>query len=109
MTTHSRTASSLAVAVALTLGAGTPGALAESPQQMYGPPGRPNQEKQLIAPPQASAPATIVRVSAPSGGFDWGDAGIGAIGGLAVSIIGVGGALALSQRRGHPGQSDLAR
>jgi hypothetical protein len=51
---------------------------------------------------QATGPATpptIVRVSASNGGFDWGDAGIGAGGAFALSIIGLGGALATSQRR----------
>jgi hypothetical protein len=43
---------------------------------------------------------TIVRVNAPSGsGFDWGDAGIGAAGGLALAMLGVGGGLAIAQRR----------
>ncbi|MEA2214234.1 MAG: hypothetical protein QOF83_4182 [Solirubrobacteraceae bacterium] len=47
-----------------------------------------------------STPATIVHVTAPSG-FDWGDAGIGAAGGLGLAIAGLGGALAVSQRHGH--------
>jgi hypothetical protein len=43
---------------------------------------------------------TIVRVNAPSSsGFDWGDAGIGAAGGLALAMLGIGGGLAISQRR----------
>ena len=46
-----------------------------------------------------AAPPTIVRVSASNGGFDWGDAGIGAGGGFALSMIGLGGALIASQRR----------
>jgi hypothetical protein len=50
--------------------------------------------------------ATIVRFQAPASGFDWGDAGIGAAGGLALSMIGLGGALAVSQhhtrRTRHP-------
>ena len=45
-----------------------------------------------------SPPAVIVRVAAP-GGFDWGDAGIGAAGGLALAMVGVGGAVAVSQSR----------
>ena len=52
---------------------------------------------------QTTAPATpptIVRVSASNDGFDWGDAGIGAGGAFALSIIGLGGALVVSQRRG---------
>ena len=45
----------------------------------------------------------IVRVTVPASGFDWADAGIGAAGGLAVTMLGVGGALVLSQRRArHP-------
>lgn len=50
------------------------------------------------APSQPTAPV-IVRVAAPNKGFDWGDAGIGAAGGLALSTIGIGGALAMFQRR----------
>jgi hypothetical protein len=53
---------------------------------------------------QTTAPATaptIVRVSAGNDGFDWGDAGIGAGGAFALSIIGLGGALVASQRRGR--------
>lgn len=45
-------------------------------------------------------PVQIVKVSQPSG-FDWGDAGIGAAVGLTLSMIGLGGALALSQRWTH--------
>lgn len=44
--------------------------------------------------------ATTPTVKAPGGGFDWGDAGIGAAGGLALSMLGLAGALMLSQRRG---------
>jgi hypothetical protein len=55
-------------------------------------------------PPQgAQTPSNvtpIVRVIAPSGGFDWGDAAIGAAGGFALSMLGLGGALTLSERRG---------
>ena len=56
---------------------------------------RPNPDEQYPAP----APTTIVRVITPAGGFDWGDAGIGAAAGVALSMIGLGGALAVSQRR----------
>ena len=67
-----------------------------------------------IAPAAASArlelnprPATtpspqpavqIVRVSAP-GGFDWGDAGIGAAGALGLSMVALGGGLVIAARR----------
>jgi hypothetical protein len=56
-------------------------------------------------PPQP--PATIVRVTTP-GGFDWGDAGIGAGVGLGLSIIAIAGVLAISQHRTRrtPGPAD---
>lgn len=60
------------------------------------PAGSPSVTSQATIP---ATPPTIVRVSATNGGFDWGDAGIGAAGGLALSMVGVGGALAVSQRR----------
>jgi hypothetical protein len=47
-------------------------------------------------------PTTIVRVTAPAGGFDWADAGIGAAAGIALSLVGVGAALAASGRRTPP-------
>jgi hypothetical protein len=52
-------------------------------------------------PPSSSVskPPTIVRVTVGNSGFDWGDAGIGAAGGLALSMVGLGGALAVSQHR----------
>jgi hypothetical protein len=49
--------------------------------------------------PIASTPAVIVRVSSAKSGFDWGDAGIGAAGGLGLSLIALAGGLAVSQRR----------
>jgi hypothetical protein len=50
-----------------------------------------------------NTPATVVRGLAHGGGFDWGDAGIGAAGGLGLALVGVGGAFAISQqRRGRP-------
>jgi hypothetical protein len=39
-----------------------------------------------------------VSVTAPTSGFDWGDAGIGAAGGLVLSLLGIGGVMAVSQR-----------
>ena len=49
---------------------------------------------------QASG-ATIVRVVSPNTGFDWGDAAIGAAGGLALSLVAVGTTLAVSRRHAH--------
>lgn len=75
-----------------------------------------------IVPASASAgmlhngdagPATPVRVpelivrSAPARGFDWGDAAIGAAGGLGLSLVGIGGALA-KQRRSRRTHRPLA-
>jgi hypothetical protein len=48
----------------------------------------------------AHTPA-VVHVTAPSGGFDWGDAGVGAGGMLALILIGVGGVLTVARRRSH--------
>jgi hypothetical protein len=46
-----------------------------------------------------NTPATVVRVLAHDGGFDWGDAGIGAAGGLGLALVGLGGVFAISQQR----------
>jgi hypothetical protein len=47
----------------------------------------------------ASIPPTVVRVVTHNGGFHWGDAGIGAGGMLALTLIGLGGAVTLAHRR----------
>ena len=39
-------------------------------------------------PTPATVPQAVVRVQTAQSGFDWGDAGIGAAGGLALSLIG---------------------
>jgi hypothetical protein len=43
--------------------------------------------------------STAARATIPDSGFDWGNAGIGAASGFAIALLGVGGGLALSQRR----------
>jgi hypothetical protein len=48
--------------------------------------------------PSPQPAVQIVRVTAP-GGFDWGDAGIGAAGGLGLSMLAIGGGLVITQRR----------
>jgi hypothetical protein len=58
---------------------------------------RPDKEMIPVATP-ASAPQAVVRIQTPPSGFDWADAGIGAAAGLALAMIGLGGALAVSQR-----------
>lgn len=55
-----------------------------------------------VAPPTLStqsAPPPVVRIETPQSGFDWGDAGIGAAGGLALAMLGVGGGLVISHHR----------
>ena len=59
---------------------------------------RPNPDEQNPAP----APVAIVRVTDPQGGFDWGDAGIGAAGALGPILAATGGALLLARRRNDP-------
>jgi hypothetical protein len=49
-----------------------------------------------------AAPA-VVEIQAPSGGFDWGDAGIGAAGMLALFCIGGGSALLIAGRKRREG------
>jgi hypothetical protein len=58
---------------------------------------RPDKSMIRVTTP-GSAPQAVVRIQTPPNGFDWGDAGIGAAGGLALAMIGLGGALAVSQR-----------
>jgi len=41
----------------------------------------------------------VVRITTPASGFDWADAGIGAAGGLALAMLGVGGGLVISHQR----------
>jgi hypothetical protein len=51
-------------------------------------------------PPPSNQPAVVVQTS-PRSGFDWGDAGIGAAGGVGLAMLAAGG-LVIVQRRGHP-------
>ncbi len=87
-------------ALALTLGAIAPTAASARFElnARLGPPAR--------RPPPA---VQIVRVSAP-GGFDWSSAGIGAAGGFGLSMLALGGALTVSQRRArrHNGPTALS-
>jgi hypothetical protein len=77
-----------ATALALALGAIVPAAATARP----------------VGPDPTGASFTIpqtpvVRITAPASGFDWGDAGIGAAGGLALAMLGVGGGLVISHQR----------
>src|SRR5947209_2193300 len=65
------------------------------------PPTYSRQDKQLVpsspTPTPAPASPSVVSSSTPNGGFDWGDAAIGAGGGIVLSIVAVGGALGLQR------------
>jgi hypothetical protein len=59
---------------------------------------RPNPDEQYPTP----APVAIVRVTDPTGGFHWGDAGIGAAGTLGLILAATGGTLLIARRRNDP-------
>jgi hypothetical protein len=46
-----------------------------------------------------SAGQAVVQIQPPPSGFAWDDAAVGAVGGFALSMIGLGGVLVVSQRR----------
>jgi hypothetical protein len=77
-----------AAALALALGAIVPATATAMPN-------RSDPSGASFAIPQTP----VVRITTPASGFDWGDAGIGAAGGLALAMLGVGGALVITQQR----------
>jgi hypothetical protein len=96
--------SGLGLVVALALGASAAPALAGTfdlnANGSYVPAGSPSMRIQATKPTGTISTAPpIVRITTPNAGFDWGDAGIGAAGGFALSLIAVGGALAIAQSR----------
>jgi hypothetical protein len=86
MSSHIKKALPLALALGALAPAAAQAKLDLAPPPQVGPPSRP--------------PARVVTSPAPAG-FDWGDAGIGAAGGLGLSMVAVGGSLALVGRRRH--------
>lgn len=62
---------------------------------------RPAPEPAMIAPAPSHASTGPGVVIAERSGFDWSDAGIGAAGGLALAMLGLGSGLLISQRRGR--------
>ena len=78
------------------LPASSSGESATAPRQVL-----PNPDNQQPASGSAAVDPSTVRLvpAAPNTGFDWGDAGIGAGGAFALTMIGIGGALVLSNRR----------
>jgi hypothetical protein len=77
-----------ATALAFALGAIVPAAATAKPVG-------PDPSGASFAMPQTPAG----RITTPASGFDWGDAGIGAAGGLALAMLGVGGGLVISHQR----------
>ena len=77
-----------ATALALALGAIVPATATAKPVG-------PDPSGARFAMPQTP----VVRITAPASGFDWGDAGIGAAGGVALALLGVGGGLVISHQR----------
>jgi hypothetical protein len=72
-------------------------------------PTRPAPEPAMIAPaPSHAGKGAVVVITEPSG-FDWGDAGIGAAGAIALALLGVGGALVISARRPQQTRGNAAR
>ena len=51
----------------------------------------------------------IVTAASPDSGFNWGDAGIGAAGGLALTLLVLGGVAATTRRRPHHAAGGLAQ
>jgi hypothetical protein len=111
MTTTHRMTTTAAVILSL-VAAGAPAASArpadfvpagkQAPASVYS---RPDKSLVPVATPDrgrianATAPQADVRIQSPPSGFDWGDAGIGAVGGLALAMLGVGGGLVISHQR----------
>jgi hypothetical protein len=99
---HIKHTAALAVAIAALA---APGALAQqdlrSPDARDAAAGRndPRIQTSSLAG-TTSSPQEVVVAPAPNG-FDWGDAGIGAAGGLGFALAGVAGSLAIAGRRRH--------
>ena len=78
-----------------------PGPFTDSDRKVVESPAVEAMADRISAEIRATLP--VVEVRGPSGGFDWGDAGIGAAGMLALFSIGAGSALLISGRRRRGG------
>lgn len=83
----------LKIPAAIALCALTPAVAGARPIPLY-----PCQRPSTTSSAQPNPPS-VLRVLTANSGFDWGDAGIGAAGGVALSLIGIGGALGVAQHR----------
>ena len=61
----------------------------------------------LPDPPPSNDPVVFVQTS-PRSGFDWGDAGIGAAGGVGLAMLATGG-IVVVRRRGRPTHESVSR
>jgi hypothetical protein len=89
--TTNRVTAALTVAVALAAGASSASAAFVNTT----PGGSAVRIPYTVPTPQPAAANTDQH----GGAFDWGDAGIGAVGGIGITMIGVGGVLASTRRR----------
>jgi hypothetical protein len=89
-------------AIARPVGADTATAANQAPATVYS---RPDKSLIPVTTPydgriaESSAQQAVVRIQTPQSGFDWGDAGIGAAGGVALAMLGLGGVLVVSNHR----------
>ena len=111
---HVKTTATVAVLVALIPSVGAtasakPGHESGAPISVvscatYGPTGLRGigpSDAQPEVPASTAARSENVARGTSSRGFDWGDAGIGAAGGIGLSILGLAGVLTLTHRRGR--------
>jgi hypothetical protein len=108
-----------ATALALALGAVVPSAACA--RVALDPPASQATRANMYVPPTAAFTDTVAGgarapevqvIRAPNGGgFDWGDAGIGAAGGVGIAMLGVAGALAITgvRRSDRPVQPRWSR
>jgi hypothetical protein len=119
MTTHRMTTTAAVIlslaaagaptAIARPVGADTATAANQAPASVYS---RPDKSLIRVTTPYgdstsrpATAPQAVVQVQTPPSGFDWGDAGIGAAGGVALAMLGLGGALVITHRPKRTGHN----
>lgn len=88
MTTHNHPIKTT-LALALALGAIAPAAASA----------RFDLNPEPVSTTPSPEPAVLVVRESTPGGFDWGDAGIGAAGGLGLSMLAVGGVVVITGRR----------
>src|SRR5512146_1197831 len=112
MSSHNHTIRTT-LALTMALGALAPAAVQARPAVDPVPPVADTQQDLRAGSGTSSLAGTVqpqrdvITVSAP-GGFDWGDAAIGAAGGLGRALVAVGGALSVAGRRRHAIPRELA-